>query len=46
MQVLGGEPAAARLLGELVAAGVSVTAFAPVGGELEVAYLDLVEGQR
>ncbi len=46
VQVLGGEAAAARLLGELVAAGVAVTAFAPVGGSLEAAYLDLVEGQR
>jgi ABC-2 type transport system ATP-binding protein len=46
VQVLGGEPAAARLLGELVAAGVAITAFAPVGGSLEAAYLDLVEGRR
>ena len=46
VQVLGGEAAAARLLGELVAAGVAVTAFAPVGGSLEAAYLDLVEGQK
>jgi ABC-2 type transport system ATP-binding protein len=46
VQVLGGEPAAARLLGELIAAGVAVTAFAPVGGSLEAAYLDLVEGQK
>ena len=46
VEVLGGEASAARLLGELVAAGVSVTAFAPLGGELEATYLDLVEGQR
>jgi ABC-2 type transport system ATP-binding protein len=46
VQVLGGEQTAARLLGELVAAGVEVTAFAPVGGSLEAAYLDLVEGQK
>ena len=46
VQVLGGEAAAARLLGELIAAGVAVTAFAPVGGSLEAAYLDLVEGQK
>jgi ABC-2 type transport system ATP-binding protein len=46
VEVLGGEPSAARLLAELVAAGVQVTAFAPLGGELEATYLDLVEGQR
>jgi ABC-2 type transport system ATP-binding protein len=46
VEVLGGEPSAARLLGELVAAGVAVTAFAPLGGALEATYLDLVEGQR
>jgi ABC-2 type transport system ATP-binding protein len=46
VEVLGGEPSAARLLAELVAAGVSVTAFAPLGGALEATYLDLVEGQK
>jgi ABC-2 type transport system ATP-binding protein len=46
VQVLGGEESAARLLAELVAADVRVTAFAPVGGSLEATYLDLVEGQR
>ena len=46
VQVLGGETSAARLLGELIAGGVQVTAFAPVGGSLEATYLDLVEGQR
>ena len=46
VEVLGGEPSAARLLGELVAAGIAITAFAPLGGELEATYLDLVEGQR
>jgi ABC-2 type transport system ATP-binding protein len=46
VQVLGGESAAARLLGELIAAGIAVTAFAPVGGSLEATYLDLVEGQK
>ena len=46
VEVLGGEESAARLLGELVAAGLAVTAFAPVGGSLEATYLDLVEGQR
>jgi ABC-2 type transport system ATP-binding protein len=46
VHVVGGEASAARLLGELVAAGVAVTAFAPVGGSLEAAYLDLVEGQK
>jgi ABC-2 type transport system ATP-binding protein len=46
VQVLGGEASAARLLGELIAAGVQVAAFAPVGGSLEATYLDLVEGQR
>src|SRR5829696_1254731 len=46
VQVLGGEPSAARLLGELVAADVAITAFAPLGGSLEATYLDLVEEQR
>ncbi len=46
VQVLGGEASAARLLGELIAAEVAVTAFAPLGGSLEATYLDLVEGQR
>jgi ABC-2 type transport system ATP-binding protein len=46
VEVLGGESSAARLLAELVGAGVAVTAFAPVGGALEATYLDLVEGQR
>jgi ABC-2 type transport system ATP-binding protein len=46
VQVLGGEESAARLLGELVAAGLRITAFAPLGGSLEATYLDLVEGQR
>ena len=46
VQVLGGEESAARLLAELVGAGVRVAAFAPVGGSLEATYLDLVEGQR
>jgi ABC-type multidrug transport system ATPase subunit len=45
VQVAGGEPAAARLLASLVAAGVPVTAFAPVGGALEATYLDLMEGR-
>ncbi len=44
VDVLGGEPSAARLLSELVAAGVAITAFAPLGGALEATYLDLVEG--
>lgn len=43
VQVAGGESAAARLLAELVASGVTVTAFAPLGGALEAAYLDLTE---
>jgi ABC-2 type transport system ATP-binding protein len=46
VEVLGGEPSAARLLSELVAAGVRVTAFAPLGGALEATYLDLVERER
>jgi ABC-2 type transport system ATP-binding protein len=46
VQVLGGEEVAARLLGELIAGGVQVAAFAPVGGSLEATYLDLMEGQR
>jgi len=46
VQVLGGKPSAARLLGELVAADVAITAFAPLGGSLEATYLDLVEEQR
>jgi ABC-2 type transport system ATP-binding protein len=45
VQVAGGEAAAARLLASLVAAGVPVTAFAPVGGALEATYLDLMEGR-
>jgi ABC-2 type transport system ATP-binding protein len=45
VQVAGGEPEAARLLASLVAAGVPVTAFAPVGGALEATYLDLMEGR-
>jgi len=45
VQVVGGEAAAARLLASLVAAGVPVTAFAPVGGALEATYLDLMEGR-
>jgi ABC-2 type transport system ATP-binding protein len=46
VQVLGGEETAAKLLAELIGAGVKITAFAPVGGSLEATYLDLVEGQR
>jgi ABC-2 type transport system ATP-binding protein len=46
VDVLGGEASAARLLAELVAAGIAITSFAPVGGALEATYLDLVEGQR
>jgi ABC-2 type transport system ATP-binding protein len=46
VEVLGGDASAARLLGELVSAGLAVTAFAPVSGSLEATYLDLVEGQR
>jgi ABC-2 type transport system ATP-binding protein len=45
VEVLGGEPSAAQLLSELVAAGIRVTAFAPLGGALEATYLDLVEGK-
>jgi ABC-2 type transport system ATP-binding protein len=45
VQVGGGEAEAARLLASLVAAGVPVTAFAPVGGALEATYLDLMEGR-
>jgi len=44
-QIVGGEVAAGRLLAALVAAGVPVTAFAPVGGALEAAYLGLMEGR-
>ena len=40
---LESEQAAAGLLAELVRAGVPVTAFAPVGGALEAAYLELVD---
>ncbi len=46
VEVVGGERTAARLLSELVAAGVPISAFAPLGGALEATYLDLVEGQR
>ena len=45
VQVVGGEPEAARLLASLVTAGVPVTAFAPLGGALEATYLDLMEGR-
>src|SRR6266496_3540040 len=45
VQITGGDPAAARLLSVLVAGGVPVTAFAPVGGALEATYLDLMEGR-
>jgi len=40
---LESEQQAAELLAELVRAGVLVTAFAPVGGALEAAYLELVD---
>ncbi|MGQ0575668.1 MAG: ABC transporter ATP-binding protein [Pseudonocardia sp.] len=41
-----GEAHAAELLAALVAAGVPVSAFAPVGSALEAAYLELTGGQR
>jgi ABC-2 type transport system ATP-binding protein len=40
---LESEQAAADLLARLVGAGVPVTAFAPAGGALEAAYLELVD---
>jgi ABC-2 type transport system ATP-binding protein len=40
---LGSEQEAAGLLAELVSGGVPVTAFGPVGGDLEAAYLELVD---
>jgi len=40
---LESEQAAAELLAHLVRGGVAVTAFAPVGGALEAAYLQLVD---
>ncbi|HEY9391414.1 MAG TPA: ABC transporter ATP-binding protein [Mycobacteriales bacterium] len=43
VRVTGGDPAAARLLADLVNSGVLVTSFAPLGGALEAAYLDLTE---
>ena len=43
VQVFGGEQNGARLLAELVGAGVPVTAFGPVGGSLEAAYLQLTD---
>jgi ABC-2 type transport system ATP-binding protein len=43
VQVQGGETAAAKLLAQLIGAGVPITAFAPVGGALEATYLDLME---
>jgi ABC-2 type transport system ATP-binding protein len=43
VRVVGGEAVAARLLGALVASGVAMTAFAPLGGALEATYLDLME---
>lgn len=45
VEIAGGEPVAARVLADLVGSGVEVTAFAPLGGALEAAYLDLMEGQ-
>lgn len=39
--VLGTEHDAARLLADLVSGGVAVTAFAPAGGALEEAYMEL-----
>jgi len=44
VHVYGGESAAARLLAELVGTGVPVTSYAPVGGNLEAAYLHLTQG--
>jgi len=44
VHVYGGESAAARLLAELVGAGVPVTSYAPVGGNPEAAYLHLTQG--
>jgi len=46
IQVYGGEQNAARLLAELVASGVPVTAFGPVGGSLEAAYLQLTDDDQ
>jgi ABC-2 type transport system ATP-binding protein len=40
---LASEQAAAELLARLVGGGVPVTAFAPLGGDLEAAYLSLVD---
>jgi len=46
VRVFGGEQNAARLLGELVGAGVPVAAFGPVGGSLEAAYLQLTDDDK
>jgi ABC-2 type transport system ATP-binding protein len=43
---VGGEEQAARLLGDLVAAGVRVTTFAPSQGALEAAYLAATEDRQ
>jgi len=43
---LASEDAAARLLASLVAAGVGVSAFAPVGGSLEAEFLSLTSEAR
>jgi ABC-2 type transport system ATP-binding protein len=42
---LASESDAAELLTELVTAGVRITAFAPIGGALEAAYLELVDDE-
>jgi ABC-2 type transport system ATP-binding protein len=44
--MLGAEPDAARLLHDLVLAGVAVTAFAPAGGALEETYMSMDAEQR
>ena len=43
---LGTEADAARLLHDLVVAGVAVTAFAPAGGALEETYMSMDAEQR
>lgn len=43
---LASEDDAARLLAQLVAAGVQVSAFAPVGGSLEAEFLSLTSQAR
>jgi len=45
IELAGGEAWAARLLTNLVQAGIEITSFAPLGGALEAAYLDITDNR-